>query len=190
VTWLRDPEWRERFLRGDKDVIEEIYRTTFDEVRRAAGTVLHEPADRDAVVHEVFLQLISSRDLRESHRGGQIGSWLGAIARHQALDFARRESRLTDLSAIDEATSRVDPLDELRRELVRFAAQLDPDRQRLVQLRYIEGMTQMEAAAALGKPRSTLEDWEHQLKRALHAHLAGKKPGKEDSKDEKKKVFS
>jgi len=158
-------------------VIEEIYRETFEEVRRAAGTVLHEPADRDAVVHEVFLQLLSRRELRESHRGGQMGAWLGAIARHQALDFARRESRLTDLSAVDEATSaRNEPLDELRRELVRFAAsQLDPERQRLVQLRYVEGMTQMEAAAALGKPRSTLEDWEHQFKRALSAHLAGKK---------------
>jgi RNA polymerase sigma factor (sigma-70 family) len=176
VTWLRDPAWRERFLRGDKDVIEEIYRATFEEVRRAAGTVLYEPADRDAVVHEVFLQLLSSRELRESHRGGQLGSWLSAIARHQALDYARRESRLTDLSAIDEAMSKVDPLEDLRRELVRFASRLDPERQRLVQLRYIEGMTQMEAAAVLGKPRSTLEDWEHQFKRALHAHLAGKKP--------------
>ena len=158
-------------------MIEEIYRETFEEVRRAAGTVLHEPADRDAVVHEVFLQLLARRELRESHRGGQMGAWLGAIARHQALDFARRESRLTDLSAIDEAQSRSEPLDELRRELVRFAtAQLDPERQRLVQLRYVEGMTQMEAAAVLGKPRSTLEDWEHQFKRALSAHLAGKRP--------------
>ena len=59
---------------------------------------------------------------------------------------------------------------------MRFASRLDPERQRLVQLRYIEGMTQMEAAAILGKPRSTLEDWEHQFKRALQAHLAGKRP--------------
>jgi RNA polymerase sigma factor (sigma-70 family) len=158
-------------------VIEEIYRATFEDVKRAAGTVLHEPADRDAVVHEVYVQLIDSRELRESHRGGQMSSWLGAIARHQALDYARRESRLTDLSVIDEATAKTDPLEDLRRELLRFAARLDPERQRLVQLRYIEGMTQMEAAAVLGKPRSTLEDWEHQFKRALQAHLHGKGAG-------------
>jgi RNA polymerase sigma-70 factor (ECF subfamily) len=186
VTWLRDPGWRERFLRGDKDVIEEIYRATFEEVRRAAGAILHEPADRDAVVHEVYLELLSSRDLRESHRGGALGAWLGAIARHQALDFARRESRLTDLSAIDELSAKADALSDLRRELVRFASRLDPDRQRLVQLRYVEGMTQMEAAAILGKPRSTLEDWEHQFKRALQAHLAGKKAPSDTGKDFKK----
>jgi hypothetical protein len=33
----------------------------------------------------------------------------------------------------------------------------------------------MEAAAVLGMPRSTLEDWEHQFKRALRAFLAGGK---------------
>jgi len=187
VTWLRDEGWRDRFLGGDKDVIEEIYRATFEEVRRAAGTVLHEPADRDAVVHEVYLELLSSRELRESHRGGSMGAWLGAIARHQALDFARRESRLTDLSAVDEMSAKTDGISDLRRELARFAEQLDPERRRLVQLRYIEGMTQMEAAAILGKPRSTLEDWEHQFKRALSAHVAGKKAAHNDNN---KKVHS
>jgi RNA polymerase sigma factor (sigma-70 family) len=167
-------------------VIEEIYRATFEDVRRAAGTVLHEPADRDAVVHEVYLQLLSSRELRESHRGGAMNSWLGAIARHQALDFARRESRLTDLSVVDEVSTKTDhAVEDLRRELVRFAARFEPERQRLIHLRYIEGMTQMEAAAVLGKPRSTLEDWEHQFKRALHAHLhAGQ------ANDNGKKVLS
>jgi RNA polymerase sigma-70 factor, ECF subfamily len=145
-------------------------------VKRAAGTVLHEPSDRDAVVHEVYVQLLESRALRKSHRGGQMSAWLGAIARHQALDFARRESRLVDLSAIDQAASKVDPLDDLRREIVRFASRLDPEKQQLIRLRYVEGMTQMEAAAVLGKPRSTLEDWEHQFKRALAAHVAGKRP--------------
>jgi RNA polymerase sigma factor (sigma-70 family) len=119
-----------------------------------------------------------------------MGSWLGAIARHQALDFARRESRLTDLSVIDEAASKSDPLEDLRRELVRFSARLDPERQRLIQLRYVEGMTQMEAAAVLGKPRSTLEDWEHQFKRALTAYLAGKDAKAGTANDNGKKVVS
>jgi RNA polymerase sigma-70 factor (ECF subfamily) len=176
VTGTNDPAWRERFLRGDKDVIEEIYRATFEDVRRAAGTILHEPADRDAIVHEVYVQLLASRELRESHRGGQLGAWLGAIARHQALDYARRESRLVDLSAVDQASTKVDHMEDLRREIARFASKLDPERQKLIHLRYVEGMTQMEAAAVLGKPRSTLEDWEHQFKRALAAHVAGKKP--------------
>ena len=167
----RDPSWQSRFLRGDKDVMEQIYRDTFQEVRNAAGSVLREPADRDAVVHEVFLELLSRRDLRESHRGGKLGAWLGAIARHRALDFVRREGRLTELSASEEVGPPPDPLDDFRRELVRFADRLEPQRRRLVELRYIAGMTQMEAAAAMGMSRSTLEDWERQVKELLHDFL-------------------
>lgn len=168
----RDSSWQARFLRGDKDVIEQIYRDTFNEVRLAAGSILREPADRDAVVHEVFLELIASRPLRESHRGGKMGAWLGAIARHQAIDFARREKRLTPMTPACEPVTVDDPREEIRAEIRRFATRLDPQRRRLVELRYIAGMTQMEAAAALGMPRSTLEDWERHLRRALHEFLS------------------
>lgn len=168
----RDQTWQARFLRGDKDVMEQIYRDTFHEVRGAAASVLREPADRDAVVHEVYLELLASRDLRESHRGGKMGAWLSAIARHRALDFVRREGRLTELSATEQAAPAPDPVEDFRRELLRFATRLPPERQRLVELRYIAGMTQMEAAAAMGMSRSTLEDWERQVKASLHDLLA------------------
>ena len=38
------------------------------------------------------------------------------------------------------------------------------------------GMTQVEAAAELGMPRSTLEDWEREIKRRLEAYLAADGP--------------
>jgi DNA-binding transcriptional regulator YiaG len=34
-------------------------------------------------------------------------------------------------------------------------------------------LTQVEAAAQMGMPRSTLEDWERQIKKLLQAHLLG-----------------
>ena len=167
-----DPNWQARFLRGDKDVLEQFYRDTCQEVRGAAGSVLREPADRDAVVHEVYLDLLAKRDLRESHRGGRLGAWLSAIARHRALDFVRREGRLAELSASDEAAPEPDAVEDFRRELLRFATRLPPSRRRLVELRYIAGMTQMEAAAVMGMSRSTLEDWEREVKESLSELLA------------------
>jgi RNA polymerase sigma factor (sigma-70 family) len=152
--------------------MEQVYRETFQEVRGAAGSVLREPADRDAVVHEVYLDLLARRDLRESHRGGRLGAWLSSIARHRALDFVRREGRLTELPATEEPAPAPDPLDDFRRELLRFATRLPPQRRRLIELRYIAGMTQMEAAAAMGMSRSTLEDWEREVKESLHEFLA------------------
>jgi RNA polymerase sigma factor (sigma-70 family) len=160
-----------RFLRGDRDVLEQIYRESFEAVRRAAGRVLREPADRDGVVQQVFTEVVSSRTLRATFRGGDLSSWLSAIARHKAIDFARRERRLTDLSVIPEPSVTAGPLDDFRHELERFASRLPEDRRRVLQLRFVAGMTQVEAAAELGMPRSTLEDWERQIKRALEEYL-------------------
>jgi len=177
LRWLEDgPNWQARFLRGDTEVLEQIYRQTFHEVRGAAGSVLREAADRDDVVHEVYLELVSSRPLRESHRGGKLGAWLGAIARHRALDFARRQGRLMNVSTAENVALATDPLGDFRRELARFAARLPPQRRRLIELRYTAGMTQVEAAAAMGMSRSTLEDWERELKQSLHAFLGAGDP--------------
>ena len=61
----------------------------------------------------------------------------------------------------DEPAPAVDaPLSDFRQELERFARGLSDDRRRLLELRFVLGMTQVEAAAELGMPRSTLEDWE------------------------------
>lgn len=153
--------------------MESVYRDTFATVRRAAGRVLREPADCDSIVQQVYADLMGSRKLRESYGGGDIGAWLAAVARHRALDFARRERRLIDLGAVDEASSSVDPLDDFRSDLHRFAATLDADRRRVLELRFLAGLTQVEAATRLGMPRSTLEDWERQIKRRLEAFLVG-----------------
>jgi RNA polymerase sigma-70 factor (ECF subfamily) len=171
-----DTSWEARFRRGDSDVIEAVYRETFEAVRRAAGRVLHDPSDRDGVVHEVFTELVSSRRLRESYQGGALAGWLAAIARHRAIDFVRRERRLTDLSGLEEVATAPDPLADFRRDLERFAEGLEPQRRRLLELRFVAGMTQTEAAAQLGMPRSTLEDWERQIKQALQEHLLADPP--------------
>jgi RNA polymerase sigma factor (sigma-70 family) len=160
-----------RFVKGDRAVLERVYRQSFEGVRRAAGRVLREPADRDGVVQQVFTEVVSSRALRATFRGGDLTSWLAAIARHKAIDFARRESRLTDLSAVPEPAVSEGPLDDFRHELERFASQLPAERRRVVELRFIAGMTQVEAAAELRMPRSTLEDWEKQIKQALERYL-------------------
>jgi RNA polymerase sigma-70 factor (ECF subfamily) len=158
------------FVRGDRDRLESIYRQTFTQVRRAVAGVLREPADRDAIVQQVYLELIAERRLRESYRGGSMAAWLSAIARHRALDYARRQRRLTPLGEHEEPTEPT-LADELRRELLRFAARLDPSRRTLLELRFVQGLTQVEAAKVLSIPRSTLESREHELKALLRAYL-------------------
>lgn len=165
-------DWEARFKRGDRDVMERLYRDTFDGVRRVVGRVLREPADRDNVVHQVFAEVIARKDLRESYRGGEVSAWLASMARHKAIDFARRESRLEELppEGLEEPPEDGD-LRAFREDLRRFAERLAPDMRRLLELRFLMGLTQMETAAEMQVPRSTLEDREHALKKQLRAYL-------------------
>jgi RNA polymerase sigma factor (sigma-70 family) len=168
-----NPAWDAHFRQGDREVMESVYRTTFAVVRRAAGKVLREPADCDSIVQQVFADLVASRKMREGYAGGDLSAWLCAIARHRALDFARRERRLTDLDAAGEPAASADPLEDFRQDLTRFALTLEPDRRLVLELRYLAGLTQVEAASRLGMPRSTLEDWERDIKRRLAVYLVG-----------------
>ncbi len=168
------PEWWERFRIGDRQVLADIYQQQFFRVRKAVAQVLREPADQDNVVHQMFADLVESAKLRCAYAGGDMGAWLVAIARHKAIDFARRQSRLVayneheDTSATDSDHA---PLRDFRADLDRFAQTQPLERQRLLQLRFIAGLTQVEASDALCVPRSTLEAWEHQLKTELRRFL-------------------
>lgn len=156
--------------------MEEVYRHTFDAVRTAAGRILAEPAERDAIVQQTYVELLDSRKLRLSFQGENLGAWLAAIARHKALDFARRESRLTDLSALDDEDAPGTSMTEFRRDLADFARRLEGVEREIVRLRYVEGMTQAEASLALGMARSTLEDREQRLKGLLRVYMLGPEP--------------
>src|SRR3954471_19028627 len=54
-----------RFLLGHTDVLEEIYRLTFEIVRRSAGRMVRDSLDCDSVVHELY-----EDRLVDAHFGG------------------------------------------------------------------------------------------------------------------------
>ena len=169
--------WLERFRRGDRSLLSEIYHAHFTRVRRAVSRVLGEPADQDNVVQQLFADLVESAHLRRNYDEGDFAAWLCAIARHRAIDFGRRQARLV---TIDDAEIRAGalhqpdaPLRDFRSDLERFALTLPLERQRVLKLRFIEGLTQVETAQQLGVPRSTLEDWERHIKADLRAFLLG-----------------
>jgi RNA polymerase sigma-70 factor (ECF subfamily) len=177
-----DPDL-ETFWRGDGAALEAIYRA---HARRLLGTAraVVGPAEAESVVHETFVELIRNQELRRRFTGGSLAAWLGAIARHKSLEYLRRRDhrprtdvdRSDDASAADVAGERADlspePRLEARDLLMRFlkvgvpAAQIDFFRRR-----FLDGQTQLQVAAALGMPRSTLEGWEHRLSEKLRRFI-------------------
>jgi RNA polymerase sigma factor (sigma-70 family) len=169
----------ETFWRGDSEALEAIYRA---HARRLLGTAraIVGPAEAESVVHETFVELIRNQDLRRRFTGGSIESWLGAIARRKSLEHLRRRGEIRPSERGGDATDgggeQPDPSPEPRLEardlLVRFlkgtvpAAQADFFRRR-----FLDGQTQVQVAAALGVPRSTLEGWEHRLSEKLRRFI-------------------
>lgn len=179
--------WLTRFHRGDVDVLGACYEEHFPTIERAIGTLLR-GADRETVVQDVFLRLISEPELRRSFRGGSLGAWLATVGRRQAIDYWRRHKReekgaaraaaagemqegAQDAeAAVQEAEAAV-LVERFRRE--RLPARWVP----VFEARFIRQLSQRDAAMALGIRRTTLLYRELRIRSLLRSFLLrGSKP--------------
>lgn len=161
------------FWRGDDRAIEAVYRQTVRALLGVARTVVG-PAEAESTVHEVFVDLLRNEELRRKFTGGSVAAWLGAIARNKSLDLRRRTGRAVDDPATPDqrAEASPEPRLEARDFLLRFLNAGVPRQQvDFFRRRFIDGRTQIEIAAELKIPRSTLEGWEHRLSEKLRRFI-------------------
>jgi RNA polymerase sigma-70 factor, ECF subfamily len=167
-----------RWSEGDAEALDRLVPLVYDECRRIAARQLRgERADHTlsptALVHEMYLRLVDQRRATYRNRAQFFGI-AARLMRRVLVDHARArlakkrdggrmlvsldaataepdESRIADVLAIDEALSRL--------------AKLDPEQERIVELRYFAGMTVEETAQVVGRsPRTVKREW--QLARA------------------------
>ncbi len=157
---------------GDSAASGQLFPIVYDELRRIAQSVLSgerrgHTLQATALVHEAFVKLTAQRST-----GWQSRAEFMAIAaqamRRILVDYARArksqkrggrgepiplseamalyEERAVDLSALDDALTRL--------------AAIDARKARLVELRFFGGMSMEDASSLLGVPMRTLErDW-------------------------------
>jgi RNA polymerase sigma factor (sigma-70 family) len=158
------------FRAGHEAAIQKVYvahaATLQSDTRRRTG-----PAEAEAVVHDVFLELLQNPQLRAQFTGGHLLAWLRRIARLKALEHLRRTRRPTPIELAEAVISNEADL-EAREVVARFLAAGVPEEQKpFFGMRLLNGQTQVEIATHLGIPRSTLEGWEHRLIEKLRAFV-------------------
>src|SRR4051812_28764281 len=168
---------------GDARASDSLIRLVYDELRRQAQLVLHREGEghtlqATALVHEAWLRLVDQNDARWESRS-QFFAIAAQMMRRVLVDHARTRRALKrgagavqislgDASRlVAESTSppndgaALDVVDVIALDdaLARLAV-LDPQKARLVDLRYFAGLSIPEAAAVLGvSPATVGREW-------------------------------
>jgi RNA polymerase sigma-70 factor (ECF subfamily) len=183
-----------RFREGDREALAEVYWAYVDRVERALrprfgaaapGSWGGSASDLEDVLQEVFIKAFSP-EARMSYDGLRpYGPFLFAIARNVFADWWRRRYReiptdlaLTEAGAdtvFDDATVAFADAHRMA-QVERFVRGLPDDLRAVHEARFGRGLSQRDAAAALGIGRQTLRTLERRLTEMLREMLGEPDP--------------
>jgi RNA polymerase sigma factor (TIGR02999 family) len=171
--------------RGDPHAATQLLPLVYDELRSLAAVRLAaEPSGNTlqptALVHEAYLRLVGAPGGDWWDHRGHFFAAAAEAMRRILVDNARRRQagkrggggRRVPLEEFHRVTESPDDLIDLDDALTRFAAE-EPDKARLVQLRFFAGLSTPDAAAALDISLATAERWWTFARAWLYADLQG-----------------
>lgn len=162
--------------RGDRRAFAELVGRYYRPVYRFAWRMTGGHADTDDIAQEAFLKLWSNPgQVREA---GALKGWLMRVASNLAIDRTRRKPH-DDIDSLPELPDGGEGADRLierqsaaRKVDMAIAALPERQKQALI-LVYYEGMTNIEAAAAMEVSVEAVESLLARARRALKQGLAG-----------------
>jgi len=125
---------------------------------RYATRILDNPAAAEDVVQNVFVKLFESWK-KGTHPSGKLKSWLYKVTHNEAVDFIRRESRLSILhrkqaeepTACPDGVHCADNDGDRRAMVLEHVRKLHPTEQQVLLLRLDEGLSYKEIAEVTGR---------------------------------------
>jgi RNA polymerase sigma-70 factor, ECF subfamily len=162
--------------RGDPAAFAALYRRYLRRVYRYLLTYAEREEDAADLTQHVFLRVLEALPAY-SDRGTPFAAWLFRIARNAATDAYRRRRKAIPWEHVPESLLPLagqDPLAaSIRREALNelrvLVAQLDPEKQELLALRFAAGLTSAEIGSIVGKSEAAVK---RQLSRTI-ASLRG-----------------
>lgn len=169
-----------RVAASDRTAFNQLYAATSAKLFGIVLRILRRRDLAEEVLQEVYVKIWQRAGDFDAARSSPV-TWMATIARNSALDVARRRSHVP----IDEAPEALQVSDpakpaleqlELGQELQRLSRcieGLEPDKQEMVRLAYLNGLSRDELAHRYGHPAGTIKTWLHrslkQLKDCLGA---------------------
>ncbi len=159
----------ERARQGDRDAFGALFRAHHAAIFRVARARLPQAAAEDAAAETFARAWVALPRYRRT--GAPFVSWLYGIARNVTADAVRRGARSEPVAdpeqpARDPWTGRDDHLD-----LLDAIASLPEEQRRVIELKYLLGLTNDEVAAALGKSPGAVNAQQWRALRALERFL-------------------
>jgi RNA polymerase sigma-70 factor (ECF subfamily) len=187
-TPIEDVELANGLVHHSPAAMSELYRRYGTVLKAVIMKVLHDEAESEDVLQEVFLQVWDRADSYAPEKG-KLLSWLSTVARRRAIDRVRQSCayrRATDRFEVvsrhpDKEISETHPVEREAhqhdvRELIDRQLDLLPDNQReAICLAYLGGHSQREIASITHTPLGTVKTRiELGLKKLSHAIGAAK----------------
>jgi len=169
----------ERIQAHDQDALAEVYDRYFDQIYRYVYYRLGEAEVASDITAEVFLALVSALKSGKPPRTSLSG-WLYTVARNLAADYIKKKTKTVPL--IDEIVSDEPALSEqahwahLVPKLKESLQKLTDDQQKVIALRFGQGMSLAETASILEKTVGSIKALQHRALASL-ARLMPKEDG-------------
>ncbi len=156
--------------RGDRRAFAALYGRYGPDVLALCERILHQRADAEDALSDVFWEVWQRRDRYDASRGGA-RAYLMTLARSRAIDrlrsqAARPESRSDGGRRIDQedelpdahASPEQSVADmDLRKRVAQALAELDDRQREAMELAYYEGLSHQQIAARLNAPLGTVK---------------------------------
>ena len=162
----------------DRDAFSALYEAHADRVHRYLLARTPSVADAEELTSRTFVNAFANLG---TYRGrGSFESWLTSIAHNLLANWYRDRGRRPPTAPLDEALSIASDvpgpeseleLRELRGRIREATAELAPDRQQLITLKYVDGLTNAEIGRRMGRSEGAIKALHHRTLRQLEQVL-------------------
>jgi RNA polymerase sigma-70 factor (ECF subfamily) len=159
-----------RFVHGDEEAFEAVYRHFESEVYHWVARIVRDGKAAEEVVVEAFWRAYRGRARFDPSR--ELGPWMRTIATHAALDHLKAARRHAAFSLRDAETPASGAPEDVLNDSIRVAFRRLPAKLQVVAtLALVEGRPYAEIAEALDVPVGTVKSRVFRATRALRKEL-------------------